>query len=679
MLRVLLALICLSAVGADPVPTKEQLQEQSDRTAAAIQNAATEQAKLRQLVDALPDPPPNQAPTASFTATVSDLSVTFTDGSTDPDGTIDSWGWDFGDGNTSADQHPSHTYAEAGSYQVTLRVRDDANGAAAVIQTLTVSAPQLVSVPWQNGTRDRWKPPVVADFVSRPVDGKMPRPTAHPHPYTVSHPLNGGAIPLEWRGEHTTGTFARRYEREPLWVRNDDGDIVTSFVEDRAGLKIADFASGAYLRYWQLDGERGQNVVGENCVYRPAGDAGWIGLDRNTGRLFRLSHTGIVTTICGPRHRPDVIPYLWNESGAAVTLDTIRSEQIEIVGDVPTALQGPQDFAVGDDGRIFVADRFGNRIAVWDGTSLRTLVSIMLPTGVEWMDGKLYTVSGWVRSGGTVAVNEIDPTSGIIRTVLSGIDGWCIRATSRGTLVVMESVKDRNVTPKGRLWEIDTNGNLLSTRTLPAFSDAPFLDVDRHGTCGPVDAAWCVLWGVNFTDTITVAVGDHWTEAIELNNINRGTDNLGPVPELEKATGEFGSGGNSVGPFTIAIHDREARIALSSMARNTMIVLRPGRETYDRERLKRGRLVWFLGTTLEAYTAGTRRPGFSETHGRAGRNFLGLPTVDDMALWDDVRLATYIQAGMGGTVPRPEITGEPLADLMYWIRQQSVYRETGAN
>ena len=47
--------------------------------------------------------------------------------------------------------------------------------------------------------------------------------------------------------------------------------------------------------------------------------------------------------------------------------------------------------------------------------------------------------------------------------------------------------------------------------------------------------------------------------------------------------------------------------------------------------------------------------------------------MDDLALWDDAKLAAYIQAGMGGTVPRPEIVGGPLADLVYFIRQQSVY------
>jgi hypothetical protein len=48
--------------------------------------------------------------------------------SSDPDGTIDSYYWVFGDGNTGTGENPSHTYTSAGNYAVTLSVTD-ANGA----------------------------------------------------------------------------------------------------------------------------------------------------------------------------------------------------------------------------------------------------------------------------------------------------------------------------------------------------------------------------------------------------------------------------------------------------------------------------------------------------------------------------------------------------------------------
>ncbi len=78
-----------------------------------------------------PPPPQNRPPEASFTFLPNRLVVSFTDTSTDPDGTIVSHFWDFGDGATSTQQHPTHTFAEANTYIVRLTVTDD-DGATGV-------------------------------------------------------------------------------------------------------------------------------------------------------------------------------------------------------------------------------------------------------------------------------------------------------------------------------------------------------------------------------------------------------------------------------------------------------------------------------------------------------------------------------------------------------------------
>ena len=67
----------------------------------------------------------NEAPTANFTYAINNLTVNFTDLSNDTDGNIVNWTWDFGDGNISYEQNPMHTYATAGTYNVTLTVTDD--------------------------------------------------------------------------------------------------------------------------------------------------------------------------------------------------------------------------------------------------------------------------------------------------------------------------------------------------------------------------------------------------------------------------------------------------------------------------------------------------------------------------------------------------------------------------
>jgi PKD repeat protein len=57
------------------------------------------------------------APNAAFSDSINNLTVSFTDLSTQ---TPTSWFWDFGDGNTSTQQNPSHTYAANGTYTVCL-------------------------------------------------------------------------------------------------------------------------------------------------------------------------------------------------------------------------------------------------------------------------------------------------------------------------------------------------------------------------------------------------------------------------------------------------------------------------------------------------------------------------------------------------------------------------------
>jgi PKD repeat protein len=84
----------------------------------------------------------NQPPVASFTATPSNLSVAFnSSGSFDPDGTIASRSWSFGDGTTSTATNPTKSYAGAGTYTVSLTVTDNQGASSTTTQQVTVSAP----------------------------------------------------------------------------------------------------------------------------------------------------------------------------------------------------------------------------------------------------------------------------------------------------------------------------------------------------------------------------------------------------------------------------------------------------------------------------------------------------------------------------------------------------------
>lgn len=115
----------------------------------------------------------NIPPAASFLYSCSDLACDF-DGtaSSDIDGSIATYSWDFGDGNGSSTATAANTYATSGSYSVTLTVTDNQGASSGTSQAVTVS--------------DGTIPPV--------VDVTL----------TGSRSSNGGNITLNWGGATTT-------------------------------------------------------------------------------------------------------------------------------------------------------------------------------------------------------------------------------------------------------------------------------------------------------------------------------------------------------------------------------------------------------------------------------------------------------------------------------------------
>jgi PKD repeat protein len=89
-------------------------------------------------------PTNNQPPTAVATATPTSVaigqSVAFNgSASSDPDGTIASFAWDFGDGGRATTATASHAYAAAGSFVARLTVTDNAGSTATATVTISVA------------------------------------------------------------------------------------------------------------------------------------------------------------------------------------------------------------------------------------------------------------------------------------------------------------------------------------------------------------------------------------------------------------------------------------------------------------------------------------------------------------------------------------------------------------
>ncbi|RBY95120.1 radical SAM protein [Blastococcus sp. TF02-8] len=90
----------------------------------------------------------NVAPTAVFTSVVSDLTASVdATATTDPDGRVVSFAWDFGDGSAATGVTASRRYASPGTYTVTLRATDDKGAVGTTTRQVTVTAPPANQPP----------------------------------------------------------------------------------------------------------------------------------------------------------------------------------------------------------------------------------------------------------------------------------------------------------------------------------------------------------------------------------------------------------------------------------------------------------------------------------------------------------------------------------------------------
>ena len=94
--------------------------------------------------------PPDQPPTTSNQAPIADANgpyygdvdetITFDgSGSYDPDGYIEDWYWEFGDGDTDSGEYTTHSYSDPGTYTITLTVTDNHDETDTDTTTITVS------------------------------------------------------------------------------------------------------------------------------------------------------------------------------------------------------------------------------------------------------------------------------------------------------------------------------------------------------------------------------------------------------------------------------------------------------------------------------------------------------------------------------------------------------------
>ncbi|RAJ11492.1 malectin domain-containing carbohydrate-binding protein, partial [Arenibacter echinorum] len=126
----------------------------------------------------------NNVPIASFTTSISDLTVDLDASSSQDDGSITAYNWDFGNGDTANGETVSYDYPVAGTYTISLTVTDDQGLISpAATQEVTVESPLVVtSFPYGVNFQDAATTP----------------PTGYVKDYGLPYGANEGGLTYGW-------------------------------------------------------------------------------------------------------------------------------------------------------------------------------------------------------------------------------------------------------------------------------------------------------------------------------------------------------------------------------------------------------------------------------------------------------------------------------------------------
>ena len=134
-------------------------------------------AAIRRIRYVLSNQPPTAVASANPTSGQAPLTVAFSSaGSADPEGSPLTYSWTFGDGGTSTQANPSHTYQTAGAYTARVSVSDGVNSTLSNGVTITVGNPPVPTIlnP-ANGTLFRAGDTIAfTGDATDPEDGNLP-------------------------------------------------------------------------------------------------------------------------------------------------------------------------------------------------------------------------------------------------------------------------------------------------------------------------------------------------------------------------------------------------------------------------------------------------------------------------------------------------------------------------
>jgi hypothetical protein len=420
-----------------------------------------------------------------------------------------------------------------------------------------------------------------------------------------------------------------------------------------------------------MDGPRNDNQVSPYSTYVPDPvGRGFVGVDLG-GRVFRLDMDGSVVTLVGRQVKRDVVPY--SVTDPRVTEADRRAWQINMIGDFHgTEFHQPNDLAFDprSNGKIlYVADTENHRIARVDlAVSPPSITTYAGNPSTEGdIDGPALSAlmhgpsSLVVTDDGTMYVADYDnnnirriaPNGGAVTTIASGLNQpFAIRFDSKGNLIILELID--SVLKKVDL----ANNNAVSTIFNAQCNFGwTWLAVDRTGSIGPVDDMFITCQKQEFIGWRVSADG---TRVIN-----------SPM--------QFGHY-----PWAVAIRPDEGRILLHGFGDTAPTSYRvpavgdPPPDPsgwYTRNEVwlvlnRIGNIVNIWGTIPEfpfnAYAAKAAIRGYG-----GYSPLYGFQSYDDIATMTWEQIGAWVNAGMGGSAPHPEIVGRDRDLVVEDILQRS--------
>ncbi len=564
------------------------------------------------------------------------------------------------------------------------------------------------------------------DFIQYP--GFHVHPPSHPYPYKRSPPAHTLADPGllrrvdQWFVEPLTQPVTKLYQGIPSLYVTREGHLFSWPLLTQAG-QTSERALDDMLRTESYGGPREHNFVTPYSTFvpDPAGP-GWFGVGLE-GLVFRIKPHGDVVTLAGKETtlhslqtyppNKNVFPYV--PVDVRIPLADLEVHQKEAVGNFEGQVyfKGPNDLAVDPRNPkvLYVADTENHRIAKVDLTGPKAAVTTYAgqPGVAGYLEGprtqarfnKPYSLVAaadgtlYVADRMNNAIRSISPAGMVSTLVGKGpgnppvppdrikLDAGEILISNPDPYLVQTSFADATINFPFVV-RMDSRGNIvlgenatsairridLARRQVTTIARIPkeketwiWLDVDRWGNVGPRDDI-LIRWFDSNDMLVRISA-----DGTKQEQITGGYGNLrdGPFSLVGDPAGHYA--------WAVAIDDEEARFLLTGFGQMGISSVRrvapDDPVDYDHALFGRGRDIYETGT-VQRFPFGSR-PSLSAVHGPTGfGRLMSVPRFDDLVGLTDAALGDYIRKGAGGSVARPEITGEDLRALIYFIRRNSL-------